>query len=226
VEVLRRSAILNPRHHERDVDVCTELSAFLREHIGNRTAGLVFCDSDGDQLSQRDILKYSLHPILKKLGHVRGGLNIFRRFRITELEKADCPPALEHFWSGHAQTHVSERYKKLLQERDYRLEWAEKIGMRFELPKRSIGNRGKTSLKKCGREASIIAAYLLIVIFGQFDSAGPDCNSRVGEFSLAMVFERGSGNRNCISSLLSLVGGRRYPAQLIPRSANSNCQKC
>jgi len=70
------------------------------------------------------------------------GLNIFRRFRITELQKADCPPALEHFWSGHAQTHVSERYKKLLQERDYRLEWAEKIGMRFELPKPSIGIPG------------------------------------------------------------------------------------
>ena len=133
---------LKTQNGERDVDLCSELSALLREYIGNRTAGLVFCDADGDQLSQRDILKYSLHPILKKLGHVRGGLNIFRRFRITELQKADCPPALEHFWSGHAQTHVSERYKKLLQERDYRLEWAEKIGMRFELPKPSIGIPG------------------------------------------------------------------------------------
>jgi len=133
---------LKTQNGERDVDLCSELSALLREYVGNRTAGLVFCDADGDQISQRDILKYSLHPILKKLGHVRGGLNIFRRFRITELQKADCPPALEHFWSGHAQTHVSERYKKLLQERDYRLEWAEKIGMRFELPKRSIGIPG------------------------------------------------------------------------------------
>ena len=29
---------------------------------------------------QRDILKYSLHPILKKLELEQGGLNIFRRF--------------------------------------------------------------------------------------------------------------------------------------------------
>ena len=30
--------------------------------------GLVFCKPDGSQLMQRDILKHSLHPILKKLG--------------------------------------------------------------------------------------------------------------------------------------------------------------
>jgi hypothetical protein len=32
---------------------------------------------------------------------------------------------LQHFSSGHAQTHVAERYTKLLQDRDYRLEWAD-----------------------------------------------------------------------------------------------------
>jgi hypothetical protein len=49
---------------------------------------------------------------------------------------------LEHFWSGHARTHVSERYTKLLQDLDYRLEWAEKIGMGFDFPVRSSGLRG------------------------------------------------------------------------------------
>ena len=52
----------------------------------------------------------------------------------------DCPDALKHFWSGHAQTHVSERYTTLLQERDFRLEWAEKIGTGFDLPKAPISN--------------------------------------------------------------------------------------
>jgi hypothetical protein len=56
---------LKTQNGERDVDLCSELSALLREYVGNRTAGLVFCDADGDQISQRDILKYSLHPILK-----------------------------------------------------------------------------------------------------------------------------------------------------------------
>lgn len=46
-----------------------------------------------------------------------------------------------NFWSGHAQTHVSERYIKLLRDRDYRLEWAEKIGIGFELPGCSGGEK-------------------------------------------------------------------------------------
>jgi hypothetical protein len=115
----------------------------LREHIGNRTSGLLFCTSTGGQLLQTNTLQDSLHPILKKLEHVKGGFNIFRRFRITRLNKSDCPDALKHFWSGHAHTHVSERYTKLLQERDFRLEWAGKIGMGFELPALSTGKPGE-----------------------------------------------------------------------------------
>jgi hypothetical protein len=48
--------------------------------------------------------------------------------------KSDCPDALKHFWSGHAPRHVSERYTKLTKDRDFRLMWAEKIGLGFELP--------------------------------------------------------------------------------------------
>lgn len=113
----------------------------LKEHIDNRTSGLLFCASTGAHLLQANTLQNSLHPILKKLEHVQGGFNIFRRFRITELKKSACPDALQHFWSGHAPTHVSERYTKLLQDRDYLLEWAEKIGMGFELPARSVAPR-------------------------------------------------------------------------------------
>ena len=81
-----------------------------------------------------DILKHSLHPILKKLGLEQGGLNIFRRFRITRLETAEVPAALQHTWSGHAKSHVSEVYKKLLKQREWRLRWAEKTGTGFTLP--------------------------------------------------------------------------------------------
>jgi hypothetical protein len=67
--------------------------------------------------------------------------NIFRRYRITYLEKSDCPDSLKHFWSGHAQKHISERYVKLLEEREYRLEWAERIGLGFKIPT-SVGLPG------------------------------------------------------------------------------------
>ena len=75
-----------------------------------------------------EYLRDSLHPILDEMKHVKGGFNIFRRFRITHLEKSDCPEALKHFWSGHAPAHVSERYVKLLIGRDYRLDWADRVG--------------------------------------------------------------------------------------------------
>jgi len=99
-----------------------------------RSTRLVFCKPDGSQLMQRDILKHSLHPILKKSGLEQGGLNIFRRFRITKLETAEVPAALQHTWSGHAKSHVSEVYKKLLKQREWRLRWAEKTGTGFTLP--------------------------------------------------------------------------------------------
>ena len=83
---------------------------------------------------QRDILKHSLHPILKKLGLNQGGFNILRRFRITEVETAEVPAALQHAWSGHAKSRVSEVYKKLLKRHEWRLRWADKAGTGFTLP--------------------------------------------------------------------------------------------
>jgi hypothetical protein len=46
------------------------------------------------QLLQSNTLEDSLHPILKKIDHEKGGFNLFRRFRITQLETADGPATL------------------------------------------------------------------------------------------------------------------------------------
>jgi hypothetical protein len=132
---------LKTKNGVRDVDLCSNLAAMLRDFIGTRTSGLLFQTCTGAQLLQSNTLQDSLHPILDAMKHAKGGFNIFRRFRRTHLDKFDCPDALKHFWSGHAQTHVSERYVKLLEDRDYRLEWAERIAMGFTLPA-SIGQPG------------------------------------------------------------------------------------
>jgi len=116
---------------------CSDVASFadlLREYVGERHSDLLFHSSTGAQLLQSNALSDSLHPILKKLHHEKGGFNIFRRFRITYLNNSDCPEKLQHFWSGHAQTHVSERYLKLMKDREYRLEWAEQLGTGFTLP--------------------------------------------------------------------------------------------
>jgi integrase len=127
---------LKTKAGEREVDLCSELASMLRDFVGDRKDGLLFHTSTGRQLLQSTILRDSLHPILEKIQHIKGGFNIFRRFRRTYIEKkTDCPDVLRHFWTGHVQKHVSERYIKLLDEREFRLEWAEKIGLGFELPR-------------------------------------------------------------------------------------------
>jgi hypothetical protein len=94
---------------------------------------LLFSTATGRQLLQANPLQDGLHPILKAMNLAKGGFNIFRRFRLTHLEKSDCPDALKRFWSGHAPRHVSERYVKLLGDRQYRLERAERIGLGFSV---------------------------------------------------------------------------------------------
>ena len=133
---------LKTKNGAREADLCSTLAAMLQDFIGTRTSGLLFQTSPGAQLLQSNTLQDSLHPILEKLEYVKGGCNIFRRFRITLLDKSDCPDALKHFWSEHAQKHISERYVKLLGERQFRLDWADRIGLGFSLP----GSVGRLSV--------------------------------------------------------------------------------
>jgi hypothetical protein len=125
---------LKTKSGEREVDLCSSLASMLRDFVGNRKGGLLFRTSTSSQLLQSSVLRESLHPTLETIQHVKGGFNIFRRFRITQMQKAECPEVLRRFWSGHAPRHVSERYTKLRDERNFRLEWAERIGLGFELP--------------------------------------------------------------------------------------------
>ena len=134
---------LKTRNGERDIDLCTLLARMLKQYVGDRTSGLLFRTSPGRQLLQANTLQDSLHPILNYMAHEYGGFNIFRRFRITHLKTSGCPEFLQNFWSGHAQGHVSERYLKLLQKREFRLEWAERIGLGFELPGTNLGQLGQ-----------------------------------------------------------------------------------
>jgi integrase len=121
------------KNGSREVDLCVDLAETLKAYVGIRTSGLLFHTSSGAQVLQTNVLRDSLHPTLKKLKHVKGGFNIFRRYRLTLLGKSDCPDVLNHSWSGHAPKHVSERYERLHGEREYRLEWAERIGLGFKI---------------------------------------------------------------------------------------------
>lgn len=89
---------LKTRNGAREVDLCTELAAMLREFVGERRSGLLFQTSSairskmGCRLSRSEFDWSNCAPL------ERGGFNIFRRFRLTHLEKSECPEALKHFW--------------------------------------------------------------------------------------------------------------------------------
>jgi integrase len=56
----------------RQVDICVALASLLKAFIENRS-GLVFTNRGGKPLSQTNVLRRSLHPILQELGVERAG---------------------------------------------------------------------------------------------------------------------------------------------------------
>jgi integrase len=83
------------------------LAATLKEFIGSRTSGFLFQTKSGKPLTQRNIMRDSLH----KLG-VRG-FHAFRRFRVTHLRNQGTPEDILRFWIGHADQSVADRYNKM-----------------------------------------------------------------------------------------------------------------
>lgn len=106
----------------RIVDLCSELNDFML-----RTAKI----SNTAMLFEPD---YKEH--LRRLQKVEPDIafHAFRRFRITQLVLAGVPDALDRFWSGHASSDVHQRYAKVGNLIEERRQWAEKVGLGFELP--------------------------------------------------------------------------------------------
>jgi integrase len=119
---------------QREVDLHLKVAATLKEFIGERKQGLLFCSRTGKQLWQTNILRRSLHPILAKLNQPKSGAHAFRRFRTTWLRKKRVPKDLEHFWMGHAGEEVGDIYSKLKEDVKFRREVTNRIGFGFELP--------------------------------------------------------------------------------------------
>jgi integrase len=112
----------------RDIDVHPSLAAMLKEFIGSRAAGWLFQTKAERPLSQRNVMRDSLH----KLG-VRG-FHPFRRFRVTHLRDQGTPEDILRFWIGHADQSVTDRYNKMSKRIQSRQQWAEKAELGFNLP--------------------------------------------------------------------------------------------
>jgi integrase len=118
----------------RDVDLHPSISAMLKRFVGDRTSGLLFRSKNGFPLQQSNVLRLSLHPLLKRLGQPKSGAHAFRRFRTTCLRKQHAPEDLIRFWLGHANKSVTDVYSKLDEDVAFRKQVTEQVGIGFELP--------------------------------------------------------------------------------------------
>ena len=109
----------------RVVDIPEVLATELRDYV-SRLSGYLFTTAQGETLQQRNVLRV-LHSLK------RVGFHAFRRFRLTWLRRNAVPKDLERFWMGHAAQEVGDLYSKLKEDLAFRQEWAERIGLGFEL---------------------------------------------------------------------------------------------
>src|ERR1700692_4407251 len=124
-----------PKTHSalREVDLHPSLAAMLKAFIGERESGLLFQTKNGRPLLQSNIIRRSLHPILKKTGRAKAGFHSFRRYRVTHLRKNRVPEDLLRFWIGHAGKSVTDGYSMVKSDLEFRQLYATNVGLGFEI---------------------------------------------------------------------------------------------
>ena len=120
----------------RDVDLDPALAQLLKNYVGSRQSGFLFATSSGRPLSPRNVMRDSLHPILKGMGRESAGFHIFRRFREHVLQVSGARTLLIDYWMGHENGEMAGRYgKQLLANVRWRQDCAVEVGLGFTLPK-------------------------------------------------------------------------------------------
>lgn len=84
-------------------------------------------------MGQRNLLRDSLHPILKTMKHELCGFHAFRRYRVTYLRKRKTPEDLLRFWIGHGDKSMTDKYQKLAEDHEFRKSVVEQVGIGFTL---------------------------------------------------------------------------------------------
>jgi integrase len=118
----------------RDVDLHPDLAQALHRYVSDRKSGFLFRSKNGTMLSPVAVFRNGLGPILKKMGRNRVRFHAFRRFREATLQRSEVRQILIDFWMGHENSDMSSRYgKQLTEDAEFRKQWAEKVGLGFDL---------------------------------------------------------------------------------------------
>ena len=132
---------LKTEKSKREIDLHPTVAATLRDFIGEgRRDGLLFASRTGKPLSQSNVLRRWLHPILAILNQPKRGAHAFRRFRLTHIRKRGVPKDLERFWMGHDDEEIGDIYSKLKEDVEFRQSWTKRIGLGFKIS----SERGRT----------------------------------------------------------------------------------
>lgn len=107
----------------RVVDLCSELNDFMI-----RTMAMI--------PNKAMLFNLTYQGYRRRLQKAEPGIafHTFRRFRLTQMDAAAVPDGLNRFWAGHAAKDVHQRYAKWRTLIEERQQWAEKVGLGFELP--------------------------------------------------------------------------------------------
>jgi integrase len=124
----------------RIVDIPEVLARELRGYV-SAARGYMFAPAEGRPLQQRNVLRvlHQVRPV---------GFHAFRRFRLTWLRRTGTPRDLERYWMGHAAEEVGDLYSKLKVDVSFRQEWAERVGLGFQLVHIGPQNEAKIETKK------------------------------------------------------------------------------
>jgi hypothetical protein len=163
----------------------------MKVFVAGRRTGLLFTNRTGSPLSQTNLLRRSLHPILKEFVWRRPGFHAMRRFRATWLRKQTAPEDTIKFWIGHANESVTDKYSKLADDVEFRMEIAEAVGTGFDVtsslrpmrPNKSKEKRMEVciSWEICGPEGLELSTFWFVGGFQSTQSTHqptPACKSQ------------------------------------------------
>jgi hypothetical protein len=143
----------------RDVDIHPLVAKMLREFIGNRKSGFLFETGTGKMLWPSTLCRDGLKTILKDMGRSKVRFHAFRRFRQAVLEKSEVRQLLIDYWMAHDNSDMSARYaKQLTEDMKFRQEWAEKVGLGFDLSEVFDGGRDLLALRALQTQSGTVAA--------------------------------------------------------------------
>jgi integrase len=114
----------------RDIDLHPALAGILREFIGGRTSGFLIQTENGTMVSPGNYFRDGFKTLFTEMGLAGVRFHAFRRFREATLQRSEARQILIDYWMGHENNDMSTRYgKQLLEDVEYRKEWAGKVGL-------------------------------------------------------------------------------------------------